>query len=104
MTRGNALATVTVTEYDAGNNVIPDNTTSVDFVVAACGGSVDLGSAPMSNGVATLTSTQRFYTVANGLSITANDTAAGLTQISAQFGVLANADLLFSDGFDGCRP
>jgi Pro-kumamolisin, activation domain len=100
---GSTLATIAVTELDSGNNVIADNTTSVDFTVAACGGSVDLGSAPMVSGVATLTTSQRLYTAADGLSVTATDTGATLTQNSALFSVTSNPDQVYSDGFDGCR-
>jgi hypothetical protein len=104
VTAGNALGSVAVTEYDASNNVVPDNSTSVDFAIAACAGTIHLGSAPMVNGVATLNPVQRFYTVASGLSVTANDAAASLTQSSAAFAVIANSDLVFSDGYEGCRP
>ncbi len=51
--------------------------------------------------MATLTTTQRFYTVAAALQVSA---ASGvLAGLSSGFAVLANGDLAFADGFDGCR-
>ena len=100
---GNTLSTIAVTEQDSVGNTVSDNTSSVDFTVAACAGSVHLGTAPMVNGVATLTTSQRLYTVASGLSVTATDALATLTQNSTFFSVSANPDLVFSDSFDGCR-
>jgi hypothetical protein len=102
--QGDAIATIAVTEEDAGGNVVADNATSTDFSVPACGGNVDLGSAVMVNGVATLSgSTQRFYVLAGSLQITAADAALSIGGQSQAFGVIANPDLVFNDGFDGCR-
>jgi hypothetical protein len=101
VTQGTALGTIVITEEDGGGNTIADNTTVVDFTIAACGGTVDLGSVTMVNGVATLNSTQVFYTVATGLQIQA--TAGAATVNSTTFDVTANSDILFADGFDGCR-
>ncbi|MEP6484526.1 MAG: hypothetical protein ABJB01_08750 [Rudaea sp.] len=98
--RGAALGTIVVTEEDASGNTIDDNAT-VDFTIAACGGTVDLGSVAMDHGVATLTSAQKFYTVASGLQIQAS--AGVLSGMSQTFAVTANSDILFADGFDGCR-
>ncbi|MDE1961704.1 MAG: hypothetical protein KGH80_08890, partial [Xanthomonadaceae bacterium] len=59
----------------------------------------------MSNGVATLpNSTQRFYTIATGLTVGAasSGTFSG-TAGSGTFNVTSNPGLIFSDGFDGCR-
>ena len=100
VTAGNVLNTIVVTEQDSLGNVISD-TASVDFTVPACAGSVDLGSVAMVGGVATLSPTQRFYTAPASLQVTA--TSGTLSAFSSSFGVLANIDLLFSDGFDGCR-
>ncbi|MGH8040812.1 MAG: protease pro-enzyme activation domain-containing protein [Rudaea sp.] len=95
-----------VTEEDQFGNVITsDNSSVVNFTVAACGGPVSLGSAAMASGVATLAnSAQRFYTVTTGL--TANAASSGTfsgTAMSGTFNVTANAGLVFSDGFEGCR-
>ncbi len=98
--RGSTLGTIAVTEEDSSGNVI-DNNATVDFTIAACGGSVDLGSVAMVHGVATLDSSQTFYTVAPGLQITA--TATGVSGMSQSFAVTASSDFLFADGFDGCR-
>jgi hypothetical protein len=108
---GGTLNTIAVTEEDAGGNTITtDSSTSVDFTVQACGGAVDLSPVPvtMSNGVATLNSTQVFNTLrANppGLKVTANDATLGLSGLSEAFAVgpAANpSDLVFADGFEAC--
>ncbi len=98
--RGTTLGTVVVTEEDSTGSTIDDNAT-VDFTIAACGASVDLGSVPMVHGVATLNSGQRFYTVHSGLQIVAS--AGSLGGLSGTFNVAANSDILSADGFDGCR-
>jgi hypothetical protein len=61
---------------------------------------VDLGTAPMSGGVATLNSTQRFYTVTANRQIAAAFNTQNAT--SSTFAVLASG-ILFADGFE-CRP
>jgi hypothetical protein len=99
--RGAELGTIAVTEKDADGNVVPDNA-AVDFTVVACGGPVDLGSVAMTNGVATLSSVQRFYTIASGKSVSA--TQAALNATSATFNVVATADYVFADGYEACRP
>ena len=101
VTRGQSLGTVVVTEQDGSGNTIVDNSSSVDFTMAACGGSVDLGNIAMVSGVATLTSSQRFYTLASGWRINAgNGTLSGTSQT---FNVVADADYVLADNFDGCR-
>ena len=100
VTYAGTLGSVAVTEDDGSGNVVPDSTSNVDFTIAACGGSVDLGSVAMSNGVATLSSAQHFYTPASGLSISA--TTGVLNGTSRAFSVL-RGDLVFADAFDGCR-
>jgi hypothetical protein len=106
VTQGDVVGTVAVTEEDAGNNIVTsDSSTSVDFSVSVCGGAQSVGQATMSNGVATLSaSTLRFYTLAGSLQLSANDAILGLGATSDAFAVQTNGDLLFSDGFDGCRP
>ncbi|MHB8448261.1 MAG: beta strand repeat-containing protein [Rudaea sp.] len=104
--QGTTQGTIAVTEENQYGYVITsDNSSTVNFSVTTCGGPASLGSATMSNGVATLAnSTQRFYTVAAGL--TAGATSSGTfsgTAASATFNVMSNPGLIFSDGFDGCR-
>jgi hypothetical protein len=97
--KGSALGTVAVTEEDPSGNVV-DDSALVDFTVAACGGSIDLGSVQMIHGVATLNSTQRFNTAANEIQIGASSTIGNTN--SSTFNVAANADFVFGDGFEGC--
>jgi hypothetical protein len=99
--RGTALGTIAVTEDDGSGNVVPDSASSVDFTIAACGGTVNLGKATMSNGVATLNVPQPFYTLTSGLAIHAG--TGVLNGTSRTFKVTAGGDLLFTDNFEGCR-
>jgi Divergent InlB B-repeat domain len=101
---GNALATIEVTEEDPFGSPIDDNSGMVDFTVAACGGSVDLGSATLVHGVATLDTAVRFYTVTDPSTLQVGAQMSALTATSDGFVVKANPDLAFSDGFDSCRP
>ena len=96
---GSALGTIAVREDDGSGNTVPDNASSVDFTIAACGG-VDLGSVSMSNGIATLAVAQPFYTLASGLTIHAS--TGVLNGTSRAFNVVSG-ELLFDDGFEGCR-
>ena len=98
--RGSAPGAIAVTEDDGSGNVLADNTSSVDFTIAACGGTVDLGSANMSNGVATLNVQQPFYTPATGLAIHAG--TGTLNGTSHAFDVVPS-QVLFDDSFEGCR-
>lgn len=104
--RGNALGTVAVTEQDGSGNTVSD-TATVDFATTTTCGTLELGSVAMVNGVATLSSAQRFYTLASNLTIKATVTNPNPTPMVAvtsnMFSVTANADFIFSDGFDGCR-
>jgi Divergent InlB B-repeat domain len=103
VSRGHALGTVVVTEQDGSGNTIIDNSSSVDLTIAACGGSVDLGSVAMVNGVATLTSAQVFYTQTSTPGLQINATTGTLNGTSQFFDVLPNTDLVFADGYEGCR-
>ena len=98
---GDELGAVAVTEEDANGNTVPD-TASVDFSINACSGTIDLGSVAMSNGTATLDSTQRFYTLATANKI--NASSGAFNAISAGFNVVTNTDYIFADGFEACRP
>ncbi|GAA0707685.1 hypothetical protein GCM10009105_06640 [Dokdonella soli] len=71
---GNNLGTIAVTQKDAYGNTVSSSDT-VSFAVSACGGSTNLGSAPLVNGVSTLSSGQRFYTIATGLQIAASSSS-----------------------------
>jgi hypothetical protein len=98
--RGAALGMIEVTEQDASNNVIDDNAT-VDFTIAACGGTIDLGSVQLVHGVGDLISPLLFYTVTSAQQIDASTgTVSGTSQ---NFAVTANADVRFADGFESCR-
>jgi len=103
--QGSALNTIAVTKQDAFGNVYSTDTDQIDFTVSACSGFA-LGSVNLdgSTGTATLSSTQRFYTVASGLTVTANDVAASLNVASNPFAVTASADFLFANGFETCTP
>jgi hypothetical protein len=102
---GNMLNTIAVTEEDSTGQPIDDNTNSVDFTVSVCAGSVDLGSAQMVNGVATLTNpVQRFYSVTSAPGLQISATTGPISGTSQYFSVVANSGLLFANGFDGCRP
>ena len=100
VTQGNVPDSIAVTEEDALGNVVDDNAT-VDFTVAACNGTIDVGDVQMVHGVATLNPSQRFYTAASALQISAS--IAGSNTNSAPFDVTANTDILFADGLEGCR-
>jgi len=58
--QGDALAAIAVTVEDAVGDVIDVSGDSVDFSVTACGGPIAIGSATLSHGVATLTTSPRF--------------------------------------------
>jgi hypothetical protein len=101
---GNRLNGVTVQIQDAGNAVVTgDNSTQVTLSVSACGAPVLFGPVTVTAGIADFTGVGlRFYTIASNLTL--NAVATGYTTAtSGSFNVLANADLVFADGFDGCR-
>jgi hypothetical protein len=98
---GSALGSVVVTEEDQGGTVVNDSTSLVNFTVAACGGSMNIGSVTLANGVGAFNSSQRFYTVTTGLHINAN--AGALSVPSATFDISSNGDLLFANDFESCR-
>ena len=104
VTAGDVLATIEVTEEDPFGSPVDDNAGTVDFSVAACGGSVDLGSATMVHGVATLDTAVRFYTVTDPSTLQVSAQLSALSATSDGFVVQANPDLAFADGFDVCRP
>jgi len=100
---GNRLATIVVTEKDPIDNTVDDNTSIVTFSVAACGGDVELGSAPMMHGIATLLVTPIFYTVTNPSALAVTAETPLLSASSTGFVVKNNGDLLFAQSFEACR-
>jgi hypothetical protein len=103
--QGQSLGTVTVTEYDAFNNqVVADNTTLVSLTAGSCGGTVLGGTQALNGGAVSFATTQSFMTAASGVSLSATPGASPPTAASSTFNVASNTDFVFSDGFDGCRP
>ncbi|HET9189132.1 MAG TPA: hypothetical protein VFN69_00995 [Rudaea sp.] len=103
--QGQTLGTVTVTEYDAFNNqVVADNTTLVSLTAGSCGGTVLGGTQALNGGAVSFATTQSFMTVASGVSLSAAPGASPPTAASSTFNVASNTNFVFSDGFDGCRP
>ncbi len=101
--QGNRLGAVTVSIMDVDGNVITtDSTSQIALTATACGGSVTLGHATVSNGVASFpaNATARFYTLATGNALTAS---SGSLSGSATFDVIAGSELLFADDFENCR-
>ena len=107
VSQGTPLGMVSVEVRDTfGNRVTADNASVVTLSLAACGGSISVGTATVASGVGTFAapaSTFNFYTVGSGLQLQA--TSAGLTSSASQtFAVVSNTGLVFTDGFDACRP
>jgi len=99
LAQGGRLGSISVTADDGSGNLVPLNG-SVDFTIAACGGTLDLGSVTMTNGIATLDSAQQFYSASGGETIQA--TSGALSGTSRSF-VVSGAGFVFADSFDGCR-
>ncbi len=100
--RGERVGTLQVAVQDTYGNLASTASTPITLNIAACGGSMTVGPIAATNGVASFTTGPRFYTVASGLSFTATGGSyAGVA--SASFDVVANPDISFTDGFDGCR-
>jgi hypothetical protein len=57
----------------------------------------------MVHGVATLSTTLRFYTVTDPSMLQVTAKVLALTATSDGFVVEANGDVAFADGFEGCR-
>jgi hypothetical protein len=102
--QGQTLGTVTVTEYDAfDNQVVADNTTQVSLAAGSCSGTV-LGTQALNGGAVSFVTAQTFMTVASGVSLSAAAGASPPIAASSTFNVTVNADIIFTDGFDDCRP
>jgi hypothetical protein len=97
---GHTLNTIAVTQKNAVGGVVttPGN---VVLTVPGCGSNISLGSVAMVNGVATLSVSPRFYTLATGKQISAS--SGTLSALSSTFDVVVNPDLIFSGDFDLCR-
>ena len=103
ITQGATLGDVTVTEYDAFDNVTADSATQVTLSAGSCGGT-SLGSGTLSGGAITFSTTLAFKTVATNVSLSATASPSGPTSASAAFDVTANADWLFRGDFETCTP
>ncbi|MEO7326439.1 MAG: carboxypeptidase-like regulatory domain-containing protein [Dokdonella sp.] len=101
--RGDRLGGVQVAIVDDQGNVITtDSSSQITLSTAACGGSVTLEQATVSNGIATFAAgaTPRFYTLANGKQMAAT---SGSYNANATFNVITGGELLFADDFEICR-
>jgi len=102
--QGTALGTIVVAAQDDSGNTMSDSAT-LDFTLTTSCGALDLGTATMTNGVATLTSSSRLYHTTNSLTISGADTGNTLASAtSSSFAVTQNPDLVFADGLESCRP
>jgi hypothetical protein len=105
--QGMPLGSVSVEIDDgSGNRITSDNSTVVSLSISVCNGSVAVGSQTVSSGLATFpppASPFDFYTVATGLQLQASGTGL-MAATSQSFNVIANSDVVFADGFEGCRP
>jgi len=102
--QGNRLGQVQVAIVDAnGATIATDSTSQVTLSTSACGGTVTLGQATASNGIATFAAdaSQRFYTLATGKTLSA--ASGSLAGTSAAFGVVTNSGFIYSDAFELCR-
>jgi hypothetical protein len=103
ITQGASLGNVTVVAYDAHDNVTSDSSTQVTLTAGSCSGTV-LGSGTLNAGAITFATTQRFGSVANGVSLTAAAAASPPSAAASTFNVGADPDWLFRSGFEGCAP
>jgi hypothetical protein len=101
--QGNALGSVTVTEYDASNQQTSDSTTQVTLTAGACGGTV-LGTGTLNGGAITFATTAKFRAPATNVSLVASATAVLPIAASAGFDVVADPDWVFWSGFESCAP
>ena len=107
--QGTRLGSVSVEIRDGfGNRATADSSTVISLSVTACGGPIALGTATVSNGLATFAapaSSFDFYTVSLVNSLQLQASSGSLTSASSQmFSVTSNADIQFANGFEGCRP
>jgi hypothetical protein len=104
ITQGATLGDVTVTEYDAFDNVTTaDSTTQVTLTAGSCGGT-QLGDGTLSAGSITFSTTTKFKTVAALVSLSATANPATPTSASSTFNVGPNTDWVFWGDFESCTP
>jgi len=96
---GATLPTIAVSEQDSVGDVLDDNNSLVGFTIVACGASVNLGSATMLHGVATLNAPQRFFGTGS-YQVTA--TSVALIGVSSAFSVVDNGGVVFANGYENC--
>jgi hypothetical protein len=101
--QGATLGDVTVTEYDAFDNVTADSTTQVTLTAGSCGGT-QLGNGTLSAGSITFSTTTKFKTVATNVTLSAAASPATPSSANTTFDVTTNADWLFRDDFESCTP
>ena len=101
-----AAFSVNVIDNVSGNPDATDNTTQITLTLntSVCGGTLTFGPVTVVAGVADFTNQiSRFYTLHSGYMFTASSSTALPTVDSSTFDVVAG-NLLFSNGFDSCRP
>jgi hypothetical protein len=103
ITQGDTLGEVTVTEYDAFDNVTADSTTEVTLTAGSCGGTV-LGNGTLTDGAITFHTTRTFKTAATLVSLSATASPATPDSAATTFNVGANADWVFGSDFESCTP
>ncbi len=104
ITQGSTLGDVTVTQYDAFDNVTTaDSTTQVTLAAGSCGGT-QLGSGTLNSGSITFSTSTKFKTVAALVSLSATASPATPSSANATFNVGANADWVFGGDFESCTP
>jgi hypothetical protein len=101
--QGDSLGDVTVTEYDAFDNVTADSTTEVTLTAGSCGGTV-LGNGMLTDGAITFQTTQVFKSVAALVTLSATANPATPDSADTTFDVGANADWVFGSDFESCTP
>jgi hypothetical protein len=94
---------VTVTEYDAFDNVTADSTTEVTLTAGSCGGTA-LGNGTLTDGAITFQTTQVFKSVAALVTLSATANPATPDSADTTFDVGANADWVFGSDFESCTP
>ena len=96
---------VNVIDNNTGNPDATDNTTQITLTLnlQPCGTAVTFGPVTVTAGVADFSGLDpRFYTIQSGYMLTASSSTVLPTVDSSTFDVVAG-NLIFSNGFDGCR-
>jgi hypothetical protein len=103
ITQGSTLGDVTVTEYDAFDNVAADSSTQVTLTAGSCGGTA-LGNGTLNAGSITFSTTVKFNTVATGVSLSATANPSGPSSATTTFNVSVNPGSVFRSDFESCTP